>query len=64
MKQNQTNDTPPKNREEKINAIIKMIMEMSDDEIELFILQADRALSDRRSETTNQPYRHPHRGFG
>lgn len=64
MKQNQTNDTPPKNREEKIDAIIKMIADMSDEEIELFISRADRALSDRRSETTNQLYRHPHREFG
>lgn len=64
MKQNSTNDTPPKNREEKIDAIIKMIADMSDEEIELFISRAGRALSDRRSETTNQPCRHPHRGFG
>lgn len=64
MKQNQTNDTPPKNREEKINAIIKMIMEMSDDEIELFILQADHVLSGGQGEATDQPCRHPHRGFG
>lgn len=64
MKQNQTNDTPPKNREEKINAIIKMIMEMSEDEIELFIRQAGHVLSGGQCETTNQPCHHPRRGSG